>query len=164
MANTKWLADQYLIAFRKNPKYNVTLFVSDMMTNYSLKVPSVSSYRAKSLAMEKLRGSLESHYAKLRPYVAELKSVDREGTFHLECEMGVFKGFYIGFSGLRKWFLEGCKHVISLDGAFFKTMIESAILNAIGRDENNQMLLISWMIILGENESTWRYTDCWWKK
>ena len=149
MANTKWLANQYLIAFRKNPKYNVTLFVSDMMTNYSLKVPSVSSYRAKSLAMEKLRGLLESYYAKLRPH-------DREGSFHLECEMGVFKGFYIGFSGLRKWFLEGCKHVISLDGAFFKIMIRGAILSAIGIDENNQMFPISWAVILGENEATWR--------
>lgn len=115
----------------------------------------MSSYRAKRLAMQKLKGSLESHYAKLRSYVAELKGVDREGTFDLECDIGVFKGLYIGLSGLRKGFLEGCRCVISLDGAFLKIMIGGAILSAIGRDGNNQIFPISWVVVLGENESTW---------
>ena len=102
--------------------------------------------------MEMLRGLLESHYVKLRSYIAELKRVDREGRFELEVEEGKFTSVYIGFSGLLKGFKHGCRHVISFDGAFLKIIVGGAILSAIGRDRNNQMFPISWAVVLTENE------------
>ena len=38
MATIKWLTDEYLRQFRRNPKYDVTLMVSDMIQRFSLKV------------------------------------------------------------------------------------------------------------------------------
>ena len=96
-----------------------------------------------TIELKRLRGSVEAHYARLRSYVAELKRVDREGCFKLEISWDsernvvVFKGIYICFSGLRKGFLEGCRPIINLDGAFLKTMIGGALLSAIGHDGNN---------------------------
>ena len=87
--------------------------------------------------------------------MAELKRVDREGRFELEVDAGRFRSVYIGFSGLRKGFKLGCRRVISLDGAFLKTIVGGAILSAIGRDGNNQMFPISWAVVLTENEWTW---------
>ena len=80
------------------------------MEKYSLKVAVVYCYRARRVTMERLRGSVEAHYARLRSYVSELKRVDREGCFELETSwdsernMVMFKGIYICFSGLRKVF------------------------------------------------------------
>ena len=89
--------------------------------------------------------------------------VDKDGCFEVEVNrdeeknVAVFQGLYICFSGLRKGFLEGCRSVINLDGAFLKTMIGGAILSAIGRDGNNQMFPIAWPVVCAENEMNWRW-------
>ena len=131
------------------------------MITYALKVTRATCYRAKVLAVETLRGSLESHYARLRSYVGELKRSDREGSFELKMntigEKAFFDGFYICFSGLKKGFLNGCRKVISLDGAFLKTMLGGCILSAIGRDGNNQMYPIAWAVCLAKNEVNWKW-------
>ena len=90
-----------------------------------------------------LRGSLDSHYAKLHTYKAELKRVDLKGNFKFEIDSSgpngqpVFKRMYVGFSGLRKGYIAACRPCICLDGCFLKTLIGDALLSAIGRDVNN---------------------------
>ena len=161
MANRDWLSKEYIKEFRKNPNFKVKDLQTHMMTTYALSVPTTSCYRAKSLAIETIRGSLEAHYARLRSYLGELKRSDKEGTFELEVntvgEIAYFEGFYLCFSGLRKGFLAGCRKVISLDGAFLKTMLGGCILSAIGRDGNNQMYPIAWAVCLSENEKNWKW-------
>ncbi|XP_048229493.1 uncharacterized protein LOC125369992 [Ricinus communis] len=161
MATTKWLADELLNEFRKKPNYSVAEMDYDLMIKYVMKVSICSCYKAKKLALVKLRGSIEVHYAKLRSYMHELKKVDRKGCFDLEYNMeednSIFQGLYIYFCGLRKGFMQGCRPIISPDGAFLKNILGDAILSKIGRDDNNQMYPIAWAAMLAENESTWRW-------
>ena len=61
---------------------------------------------------------------------------------------------YIGFSTLRKGYINGCRPILCLDGAFLKIVLGGALLTAVARDRNDQMYLISWTVIKGENEHT----------
>ena len=50
-----------------------------------------------------------------------------------------------------------CRPCICLDGCFLKTLVGGTLLSAIGIDGNNQMFPISWAIVEGENENSWRW-------
>ena len=107
-------------------------------------------------ALKMLRGSLDSHYAKLHGYKAELKRVDPEGNFEFEIDSSgsnrqpVFKRMYVGFLSLRKSYIATCRPCICLDGCFLKTLIGGALLSAIEKNANNQMFPIAWVVVEGE--------------
>ena len=50
-----------------------------------------------------------------------------------------------------------CKPCICLDGCFLKTLIRGTLLSTIGSDRNNQMFLICWVVVKGENENSQRW-------
>lgn len=105
-----------------------------------------------------LVGTVEDHYAKLRSYTLELSKSNKDGRFELHVEVGVvFRAMYIGFSGLRRGFMEGCRKVIGLDGAFLKTYLGGILLSAVGTNGNNQMYPIAWIVVDSENEVCWSW-------
>lgn len=53
----------------------------------------------------------------------------------------------MGFEGLKKDCLEGRTKVVGLDGYFIKTVVKQILLHAVGRDGNNRMFLIVWVVV-----------------
>ena len=68
-----------------------------------------------------------------------------------------FKRLYICFESVARGFLEGCRHVIGLDGCFLKTETKGQLLSAVGKDGNNQMYPIAWALVEGENQASWTW-------
>lgn len=156
--NSPWIAKKYLNVFRYRPDLTVKELGQDIVRRYNCKVSIWKLYQAKYKAIEMLRGTVDEHYAKLRSYILELKRQDIEGKFELWTGVGaVFKGIYIGFSGLKKGFQEGCRRVIGLDGAHLKTYLGGVLLCAVGNDPNNQMFPIAWAIVEVENQENWSW-------
>ena len=94
----------------------------------------------------------------MRSYISESKRVDPQDSFIFEPEKGidrVFKRLYLGFSDLVREFEVGCRCVLGLDGAFLKIQLGGCLLAAVGRDANNQMYLIAWVVVDTENNSNW---------
>ncbi|WOL06035.1 hypothetical protein Cni_G14767 [Canna indica] len=60
----------------------------------------------------------------------------------------VFKRLYIGFNALRNGFLHGCRSIIGFDGCFR---------SAVGRDGNDQIFPIAWVVVEGENYDSWSW-------
>ncbi|GJQ90796.1 hypothetical protein Tco_0001935 [Tanacetum coccineum] len=58
-----------------------------------------------------------------------------------------FRRFYICFKGVKDGWLEGCRRIISLDGCFLKHTCRGELLIAMGRDANNQMYPIAWVVV-----------------
>lgn len=60
---------------------------------------------------------MDTHYAKLDCYKAELEKVDKEGKLEMLIELTnggrIFKRFYIGSSCLRKGYTDGCRLCIA---------------------------------------------------
>ncbi|KAF2297416.1 hypothetical protein GH714_023265 [Hevea brasiliensis] len=158
LANAKWVAKEFMERFRRNPDYGIDDMMFDLQEKYRLSVSKWVCYRARTRALKLIRGILKAHYAKLGSYMAELKSFDREGRFELLTNatgprgQPVFKRFYVGFSSLKKGYLEGCRPCICLDGCSLKTEVGGALLSAVGRDGNSQMFPISWCVVEGETE------------
>ncbi|WOK98488.1 hypothetical protein Cni_G07200 [Canna indica] len=117
----------------------------------------MKAYRIKWKALRRLRGSVEDHYAMLGSYLAQLRCVNPTNLFSIVCNREfassppVFQRLYIGFEGLKKGFLNGCRPIIGFDGCFIKTFLGGQLLSAVGRDGNYQMFPIAWAVVEGEN-------------
>ncbi|XP_050227587.1 uncharacterized protein LOC126677148 [Mercurialis annua] len=163
-ATSEWVAKEFIQRFRRNPSYAPNDMILDIKQKYNgLTVSKSTCYRARDIAMYIIQGSLESHYEKFRAYDAELKRVDKEGLFRFffihDPNNGapIFQRYYVGFSGLKKGFLAGCRPILCVDGCFLKTIVAGALLSAVGRDGNNQMFPVAWAIVEAENEETWTW-------
>ncbi|CAI9278733.1 unnamed protein product [Lactuca saligna] len=53
--------------------------------------------------------------------------------------------------------MRGCKRVIGLDGCFLKGQCKGELLTAIGRDGNNQVYPIAWVVVDVENKDNWEW-------
>ena len=75
----------------------------------------------------------------------------------LECgEDNCFKKIYVAFECCKKGFLDGCRRVIGLDGAFLRGIMKGEVLAVVGRDDaNNQIFPIVWGIVNVENKANW---------
>ncbi|CAL1389629.1 unnamed protein product [Linum trigynum] len=133
----------------------------EIRETHNVKLSKRKCYRARLYAKRLLGGSLIEEYKKLGPYVAELKRVDPRGRFILEvdpCSIAnrvLFKRLYVSFSVLRKGFLEGCRPIFSLDGAFLKGEVNGMILSVVAKDGDNRMYPIAWAVVEGENLDSW---------
>ena len=158
IATSNWIARKYFLVFNLKPNMSYKDLGRDLMQRYAVEATRWKLYHSRRKAIDLLTGSVEDHYAKLRSYVLELSKADKEGRFQLHVEVGVvFKAMYIGFSGLRRGFKEGCRRVIGLDGAFLKTYLGGILLSALGIVGNNQMYPIAWEIVEVENEVCWTW-------
>ncbi|XP_015571872.2 uncharacterized protein LOC107260890 [Ricinus communis] len=140
-ATSEWIAKEYIHRFRRNANWSVKDLEDDLLDKFCVQVLRTKCYRAKWKALNMLKGFIQEHYAKLRGYKVELLRVDKEGRFDfLLDEDCTFKGFFIGFSSLRKGFLKYCRPIIGFDGCFLKSFLGGALLCAVAKDGNNQML------------------------
>ncbi|WOL04557.1 hypothetical protein Cni_G13278 [Canna indica] len=138
-ATVEWLSNYYMESFKE------------------IQIREAKCYRVITVALERLRGSVEEHYALLGPYLAELRKVNPTFLFSIVCDSEligappIFKRLYIGFDALKKGFLDGCRPIIGLDGCFLKTFLRGQLLTVVDTDGNNQMFPISWAVVEGEH-------------
>ncbi|XP_057811903.1 uncharacterized protein LOC131026151 [Salvia miltiorrhiza] len=158
LLTSKWVAMKYLNVFRVRPELSIAELRADIVTRFKYDLPKDRLYKAKFIAKELVRGTVEHYYGQLRRYIAELRRVDREGRFELLLgDNVVFRGLYMGFSSLIKGFKRSCRPLIGLDGCFLKTYLGGILLCAIGKDGNDQMYPIAWAVVEIENEENWSW-------
>ncbi|CAN0846708.1 hypothetical protein LINGRAHAP2_LOCUS4575 [Linum grandiflorum] len=161
--SAKWIAKKYLNKFRRNKEVDTVELAAEIKETYGVEVSTRLCYMAKKHATRILQGTLHESYRKIRSYIAELKRADPNGRFVMEVEPVVgqeyvlFRRFFIGFSGLTKGFLSGCRPMFGLDGCFLKGEVKGMLLSAVGKDGNNQMFPICWAVVEGENRDSWNW-------
>lgn len=102
------------------------------------------------------------HYGRLWEYRQATLDSNPGSTCHIDLEerddgLTYFKRMYVCFMGLKVGLLDGCRRVIGLDGCFLTHTCKGQLLTAMGRDANNQMFPISWVVVSVENKNNW----CW---
>ena len=55
----------------------------------------------------------------------------------------------------KKGWKKGCKPILGLNGCFLKGPYKSELLSGVGRDGNNQMFLIAWVVVEVESTDSW---------
>ena len=162
-ADFNWITNHFFDKFRMDLNWKVVDMMREINEQFGIIVSRQTCYRARSAARDKIQGTLNDHYHLLPAYVAELKKVNRNSTVELVLDRDNpdnsirFKRLYICFESVARGFLEGCRHVIGLDGCFLKTETKGQLLSAVGKDGNNQMYPIAWAVVEGENQASWTW-------
>ncbi|GKC32216.1 hypothetical protein Tco_1039510 [Tanacetum coccineum] len=133
---------------------------ADIMRKYKCKVSTGQCSRAKKALLE-YEGGLKEHYAKLWDYGAEILETNPGSTVKMlvnRLDGNIyFNSYYICFKGIKDGWINGCRKVIGLDGCFLKSVCEGQLLSAIGRDANNHIFLIAWVVVSVENKENWKW-------
>ncbi|CAL2277733.1 unnamed protein product [Prunus armeniaca] len=66
-----------------------------------------------------------------------------------------FQRIYICLAACKKGFLDGCRHVVCLDGCHVQGPHLGQVLFAVGVDANNGMFLLAYAYVEIESNSTW---------
>ncbi|CAI9290960.1 unnamed protein product [Lactuca saligna] len=123
---------------------------------------SIVTYRqcrnAKSFSLDEISGSLVGHYEKLWDYGAELLRSNPGSTVSIEVNpmpdsTVYFKRMYVCLKGVKYGWIEGCRRVI----CFLKGICRGELLAAVGRDSNNQVYPLAWVVVSVENKETWKW-------
>ncbi|CAN1221848.1 hypothetical protein LINGRAPRIM_LOCUS415 [Linum grandiflorum] len=160
-ATASWIAKNFIGKFRIYPNMEPEQILQEVKAAYDIDVSLKVCSNAKAEAKKMLEGTLIESYKKLRAYILQLKKSDPEGKFVVEVEPVAgqeyvhFQRMYVGFSCLKKGFLNGCRKFFALDGCFLKGEVKGMILSAVAKDGTNQMFPIAWAVVESENRSSW---------
>nr|KAJ0205492.1 hypothetical protein LSAT_V11C500277710 [Lactuca sativa] len=53
--------------------------------------------------------------------------------------------------------MEGCRRIIGLDGCFLKGICKGELLCVVGRDANDKIYPIAWVVVCVENKQNWKW-------
>ncbi|KAH1072701.1 hypothetical protein J1N35_025029 [Gossypium stocksii] len=108
-----------------------------------------------------MAGNHKEEFGLLWDYAHELRSKMPQSSIKMAVQrvtvdsLPHFKRYYVCFNALKKCWKAGCRPLIGLDGCFLKGPVKSEFLTTVGRDANNQMFPIAWVVVKVE------YTDSW---
>ncbi|XP_023736423.2 uncharacterized protein LOC111884348 [Lactuca sativa] len=122
-------------------------------------------FRAKTEALNQVRGDYAGQYITLRDYVQELRTRNPGTTVKIEVESEpnpspetrTFKRIYICLGPLKKGFLAGKRDYLGLDGTFMKGPYLGMILTAVGLDGNNCTYPLAYAVVEAENINSWTW-------
>ncbi|KAK8655039.1 hypothetical protein V6N13_107631 [Hibiscus sabdariffa] len=111
----------------------------------------------------KLLRSFESHiYASLWGYAVELLKSNPGSIVSIQVHrndvgQAMLFRIYVCFQALKQGWKDGCRPFIGVDGCWLKTAQKGELLVVVGRDANNQMFPIAWVVVEVECASSWRW-------
>nr|XP_009799507.1 PREDICTED: uncharacterized protein LOC104245584 [Nicotiana sylvestris] len=110
-------------------------------------------HMAKQNIMKEFMGDWKQEFARLCDYADHIKltnpgsscwvRTDRE--FEPEKTLCVY--FYVCFDALRRGWLEGYRKIIGFDSCFLKGTYNGELLVVVGRNRNQQMISIAWVVV-----------------
>lgn len=118
----------------------------------------------RSLSYSERKKSHEVHFSRIWDYEAEIKKSNQYTTMVIETIPGATPGskqrfdrLYVCFTSQRESWIESCRPIIGLDGAFLKWDIKRHLLAAVGRDGDNRIVQIVLAVVEIENNANWEW-------
>ncbi|XP_074364440.1 uncharacterized protein LOC141705338 [Apium graveolens] len=140
------------------PEHNCTKPYTNKLATVKIKI-----LRVRKAALEGVQEALREHYSRLRDFAHEILKTNSNNTVQIrttrlnETDANKFKWIYICYDALKKGWKAGCRPVIGFDGCFLKTVCGGQLLSAVGRDGNNQMFPIAYVVVEIENTDSWKW-------
>ncbi|XP_020411286.1 uncharacterized protein LOC18790256 [Prunus persica] len=153
-ANSTWISQRFCDKMRRNPNWTVGQLQDEVREHYAMNVTPNQVYRAKQMAKKVIQGSYKEQFERLRDYAEQIKKTNPGSTVVIKIELAgddaLFERIYICLAGSKKGFLEGCRHVVGVDGCHLKGPCSGQILTSIGVDGNNDLGIqngLAWVFI-----------------
>ncbi|CAI9264543.1 unnamed protein product [Lactuca saligna] len=131
---SKWKRDINWMV-ESNPTIPIRALQEKLQRDYQVGLSKMKVFRARTEALNQVRGDYVGQYALLRDYVQELQKHNPDTT---------------GFAAGRRDFL-------GLDGAFMKGPYPGQILSAMGIDGNNGTYPLAYAVVESESTNSWTW-------
>nr|KAJ0209902.1 hypothetical protein LSAT_V11C400164130 [Lactuca sativa] len=163
--NYKFLSEQIVDTVEANPEIPLRALREMLEKKYQLGLSDMKVHRAKTKALESIRGDFAAQYSCLRDYLQEVQSRNPNTTVKLQVqsepcyasETRVFERVYICLGPLKSGFAAGKRDLLGLDGAFMKGPYHGMILTAVGLDGNNCTYPLAYAVVEAENFNSWTW-------
>ncbi|CAI9276504.1 unnamed protein product [Lactuca saligna] len=157
-----WIGSHYTKEIVESQKISGRKLRLKALDKFGIQVSMGQCRRAKKYALKLVEGNLVEHYGKLWPYGHEILRTNPRSTMKLDMKDGpygkkYFSKLYCCFQGVKQGWIEGCRRVIGLDGCFLKGFFKGELLCAIGRDANDKIYPIAWVVVNVENKQNWKW-------
>ncbi|KAJ9542115.1 hypothetical protein OSB04_028621 [Centaurea solstitialis] len=155
-----FLADHIVQTIAPNPEIPIRAVKEQLERKYVVSVSRVKSFRAKSMALNKLRGDYAQQYGLLRRYLLEVKRTNPDTTVKIDVEATIdpssptrqFKRVYICLGLLKQGFKACQRDLLGLDGCFMKGPYPGQILTAVGVDPNHGTYPLAYAVVEAETK------------
>ncbi|XP_058774772.1 uncharacterized protein LOC131649041 [Vicia villosa] len=162
-ANSKWVAKAVVKKMQTYDNLRICDIIQDMRQNYGVGITVGRAWKAKMIARQMIEGDADKQYSNLWRYAAELHRVSAGNTVKINIERPSpsiqprFGSFYFYFEGCKKWFINGCRPFIGVDGCHLKTKYGGQLLIAVGRDPNDQYFPLAFGVVETETKESWKW-------
>ena len=159
---SEFLAERYLDHFRDDPNLKLKYFMKLILRDIGVSVKYHKAYYAKVIALHMIHGSALEQYRRVWDYAAVVrKYVVGSAAFvvvsDIERPPTTFQRMYICLQPCKEGFLQGCRHIIGVDGCHLKGQWPGVCLVAVGKDGNNNLFPIAWAVAEVENKDSWTW-------
>nr|KAJ0204775.1 hypothetical protein LSAT_V11C500294470 [Lactuca sativa] len=163
--NYKFLSKQIIDTMELNPEIPLRALREMLEKKYQVGLSDMKVHRAKTKALESIRGDFAAQYLCLRDYLQEVQSRNPNTTVKLQVqsepcyasETRVIERVYICLGPLKSGFAAEKRDLLGLDGAFMKAPYYSMILTAMGLDGNNCTYPLAYTVVEAENFNSWTW-------
>jgi hypothetical protein len=152
-----WIRNQYLEEFRDDPTWTVHALRERVKRDYNINIPKWVAYRAKTIAMKKVYGSEVEYYQNSRDYAAAVHKWNPGNMCGLLKDDIHFHRMFVCLDACKKGMIAGCRPMIALDGCHLKGPYDGQLLCAVGRDENDDMYPIAYIVVESECKESWTW-------
>ena len=112
------------------------------------------------MALKTVQGSFQEQYKQIYNYAHEVTRANSGSIVKVKVEdingLNVFSRFYVCLKGCKDSFIS-CRPIIALDGCFLKDFYGGELLTAVGRDPNDQMLPLAYVVVEVECKDSWTW-------
>lgn len=163
MVDVEMIAENFQTAIKNEPRMRLKQLKERIKDEMKVDVTMITVKRARRKVLNMLDGNYIEEFSVLRDYANELLDKDLGSTMILNVDRvtadspPMFKRIYICLSTLKKGWKEGCQPLIGVDGCFLKGKWKGELQTAVGRDGNDQMYLVAWVVVEIENTETWTW-------
>ncbi|GKB46913.1 mutator type transposase [Tanacetum coccineum] len=162
---SKFLSKGIVEQIEKNPDIPIRALQDELQKKYELGVSRMKAFKAKSAALNQVKGDYSQQYTMLRDYCLELRRANPDTTIKIEVERDsdtdlqtrVFKRIYICLGPLKKGFKACGRDLLGLDGAFMKGPYPGQLLTTVGLDGNNGIYPLAYAIVEKETTCSWTW-------
>jgi len=116
--------------------------------------------RTHQLAIDIVDGSFKEQYRRIYDYAHQLLRCNPGSTIKIKVENdndeAIFQRFYSCSKACKDSFVS-CRPIIGLDSCFLKGKYGGELLSAMGRDANDQLLPLAYVVVEVENKETWTW-------
>ncbi|GJU72051.1 mutator type transposase [Tanacetum coccineum] len=160
-----FLSTDIMQQIETNPEIPIKSLQEQLQKKFQLEVSRMKAFRAKSKAVDSVRGDYTLQYKMLRDYVMELKECNPNTTVRIGVETEedhtsptrIFKRIYVCLGASKAGFKACRREFLGLDGAFMKGPFPGQLLTTVGIDPNNGIYPLAYGIVETESRESWTW-------